>query len=113
MRNAGIDDGGLLTHLSEATAGSLSGIGHSTAYIDPDPYRSVHNVGKSLEYQHLSRLAVRYLFETSDALGEEPKLEVEPFTAKASRNDYEVRKATTSLVSVLTIFPRFLGLCEG
>jgi hypothetical protein len=33
---------------------------------------------------------VRYLFETSDALGEEPRLEVEAFTAKASRNDYEV-----------------------
>lgn len=32
IRNAGLSDGGLLAHLSEATAGSLSGVGHSTAY---------------------------------------------------------------------------------
>jgi hypothetical protein len=56
---------------------------------------------------------VRYLFETSDALGEEPKLEVEPFTAKASRNDYEVCKPTLSLVFILMVFSRFLGLCGG
>ncbi|GAV99146.1 glycoside hydrolase family 105 protein [Lentinula edodes] len=30
--NCGLSDSGLLAHLSEATAGSLSGIGHSTAY---------------------------------------------------------------------------------
>lgn len=47
---------------------------------------------------------MRYLFETSDALGEETNLEVEPFTAKASRNDYEVREATLGLMSILTIF---------
>lgn len=35
IRNAGIPDSGLLTHLSEATAGSLNGIGHSTAYEEP------------------------------------------------------------------------------
>lgn len=39
MRNAGLDDGGLLMHLSEATAGSLSGLGHSTAYLDPGAYK--------------------------------------------------------------------------
>jgi hypothetical protein len=33
--NAGLSDSGLLTHLSEATAGSLSGVGHSTAYEEP------------------------------------------------------------------------------
>jgi len=43
LRNAGIDDGGLLMHLSEATAGSLSGVGHSTAYLDPGGYESVNN----------------------------------------------------------------------
>lgn len=32
IRNAGLSDGGLLAHLSEATAGSLSGVGHSTPY---------------------------------------------------------------------------------
>lgn len=83
LRNAGIDDGGLLTHLSEATAGSLNGIGHSTAYADPGGYR----------------LAVRFLFETSDALGDEPKLEFEPFTAKASRNDYEIPWALRGLIA--------------
>ncbi|KIM19369.1 hypothetical protein M408DRAFT_31287, partial [Serendipita vermifera MAFF 305830] len=83
MRNAGIDDGGLLTHLSEATAGSLSGVGHSSAYLDSGAYQ----------------LAVRYLFETSDALGDDPKLEVEPFIAKASRNDYEIPWALRGLIS--------------
>lgn len=34
IRNAGLSDGGLLAHLSEATAGSLNGVGHSTAYED-------------------------------------------------------------------------------
>lgn len=33
IRNAGLDDSGLITHLSEATAGSLSGVGHSTPYL--------------------------------------------------------------------------------
>jgi hypothetical protein len=47
MRNAGIDDGGLLTHLSEATAGSLSGVGHSTAYLDPGAYQLVNGAKKS------------------------------------------------------------------
>ncbi|KAG8878426.1 hypothetical protein FRC20_008349 [Serendipita sp. 405] len=83
MRNAGIDDGGLITHLSEATAGSLSGIGHSTAYLDPGAYK----------------LAVRFLFEASDALGEPPTLEFEPFTAKGSRNDYEIPWALRGLIS--------------
>lgn len=32
IRNAGLSDGGLLAHLSEATAGSLNGVGHSTVY---------------------------------------------------------------------------------
>ena len=30
--NSGIPDSGLIAHLSEATAGSLIGVGHSTAY---------------------------------------------------------------------------------
>lgn len=36
-------------------------------------------------------LAVRFLFETSDALSDVPTFEFEPFTTKAARNDYEVR----------------------
>ena len=39
--NVGLSDGGLLTHLSEATAGSLSGIGHSTAYEELATYSCV------------------------------------------------------------------------
>ena len=44
-------------------------------------------------------LAVRFLFETSDALSDVPTFEFEPFTAKAARNDYEV-----SLVSLSCLF---------
>lgn len=36
--NAGLSDRGLLAHLSEATAGTLSGIGHSTAYEELATY---------------------------------------------------------------------------
>ena len=36
--NVGLSDSGLLTHLSEATAGSLNGIGHSTAYEELATY---------------------------------------------------------------------------
>ena len=41
IRNAGLSDGGLLSHLSEATAGSLNGIGHSTAYEELAVYSLV------------------------------------------------------------------------
>ncbi|PPR02906.1 hypothetical protein CVT24_012213 [Panaeolus cyanescens] len=44
--NAGLPDSGLIAHLSEATAGSLSGVGHSTAYEELATYV----------------LAVKYLF---------------------------------------------------
>jgi hypothetical protein len=36
--NSGISDSGLLTHLSEATAGSLNGVGHSTVYEELATY---------------------------------------------------------------------------
>ncbi|CAE6451633.1 unnamed protein product [Rhizoctonia solani] len=75
VKNAGLDEHGLVVHLSEATAGSLSGIGHSTAYEDLGPYT----------------LAVRYMFETSDlAPDNNSKLSVDTFQAHASRNDYEI-----------------------
>lgn len=38
IMNSGISDSGLLAHLSEATAGSLNGIGHSTAYEEIATY---------------------------------------------------------------------------
>ncbi|CAE6449529.1 unnamed protein product [Rhizoctonia solani] len=84
VKNAGLDEHGLVTHLSEATAGSLSGIGHSTAYEDLGPYT----------------LAVRYMFETSD-LGPDnnSKLSVDAFQAHASRNDYEIPWLLHSVLS--------------
>ena len=41
MLNSGISDSGLLVHLSEATAGSLNGVGHSTAYEEVATYSYV------------------------------------------------------------------------
>ncbi|CEL56695.1 putative protein YML020W OS=Saccharomyces cerevisiae (strain ATCC 204508 / S288c) GN=YML020W PE=1 SV=1 [Rhizoctonia solani AG-1 IB] len=84
VKNAGLDEQGLVVHLSEATAGSLSGIGHSTAYEDLGPYT----------------LAVRYMFETSDlAPDNNCKLSVEAFQARASRNDYEIPWLLHSVIS--------------
>ena len=41
--NSGISDSGLLVHLSEATAGSLNAVGHSTAYEELVTYKlAVH-----------------------------------------------------------------------
>ncbi|KAG8934603.1 hypothetical protein FRC01_001704 [Tulasnella sp. 417] len=92
IRNAGLDDSGLITHLSEGTAGSLSGVGHSTPY------------GNSGCYD----LAVRYLFETSGVLGnEKPELRVDPFQARATRNDYEIPWALRGVISdpaILSLF---------
>ena len=41
--NVGLSDSGLLAHLSEATAGTLSGIGHSTAYEELNTYSYVQS----------------------------------------------------------------------
>ena len=41
MMNIGLSDSGLLTHLSEATAGPLRGNGHSTAYEELATYSCV------------------------------------------------------------------------
>jgi hypothetical protein len=38
IMNTGLNDSDLLLHLSEATAGSLSGIGHSTPYEEVSTY---------------------------------------------------------------------------
>ncbi|KAG9049907.1 hypothetical protein FS837_008669 [Tulasnella sp. UAMH 9824] len=92
IRNAGLDDSGLITHLSEGTAGSLSGVGHSTPY----------------GYSGCYDLAVRYLFETSGVLGnEKPELRVDPFQARATRNDYEIPWALRGVISdpaILSLF---------
>lgn len=107
LRNAGLDDNGLLAHLSEATAGSLSGVGHSTAYEDIQTYRYVLIGIFSATVSDISpSLAVRYLFETSDmtpegyvATKERPQLRVESFQAKTARNDYEIPWALREVIA--------------
>jgi len=72
--NSGISDSGLLAHLSEATAGSLNGVGHSTAYEELATYS----------------LAVKYLFMTNEGIVDNAELTVEPFNANHEQNDYEI-----------------------
>ncbi|KAJ7071196.1 hypothetical protein C8F01DRAFT_1206765 [Mycena amicta] len=72
--NAGLTERGLVTHLSEATAGSLNGVGHSTAYEEIGNYTC----------------AVKYLFLTNGGFETHPKLSVEPFNASTEQNDYEI-----------------------
>jgi hypothetical protein len=74
LRNAGLDDQGLMSHLSEVTAGGLRGVGHTAPYEDLGGYD----------------LAVRYLLTTDTPRGEVPSLQVEPFTSRDARNDYEL-----------------------
>lgn len=82
--NTGLSDSGLLAHLSEATAGSLNGIGHSTAYEELAVYS----------------LAVKYLFLTNDGLEDRhPELKVEPFNAATEQNDYEIPWALRDLIA--------------
>ncbi|KAH9054761.1 hypothetical protein EDB87DRAFT_1676473 [Lactarius vividus] len=83
VMNVGLSDSGLLTHLSEATAGSLSGIGHSTAYEELSTYS----------------LAVNYLFMTNEGSNEHPELVLQPFDAKVERNDYEIPWALRDLIA--------------
>ncbi|KIJ12464.1 hypothetical protein PAXINDRAFT_41683, partial [Paxillus involutus ATCC 200175] len=83
IRNAGLSDSGLLTHLSEATAGSLNGIGHSTAYEELATYS----------------LAVDYLFLADSGLGAQVELAEEPFNALAEQNDYEIPWALRDLIA--------------
>ncbi|KAJ6574937.1 hypothetical protein B0H19DRAFT_1126451 [Mycena capillaripes] len=72
--NSGLPDSGLIAHLSEATAGSLNGVGHSTAYEELSNYS----------------FAVKYLFLTNSGFDTHPKLTVEPFNANTEQNDYEI-----------------------
>ncbi len=48
IMNSGLSDSGLLAHLSEATAGTLSGVGHSTAYEEPATYSCVTSLSASI-----------------------------------------------------------------
>ncbi|KAH9914284.1 uncharacterized protein B0H18DRAFT_887247 [Fomitopsis serialis] len=72
--NAGLSDGGLLLHLSEATAGTLSGIGHSTVYEELATFS----------------LAVKYFFLTNDGDTEHADLNIDSFNAVEEQNDYEI-----------------------
>jgi hypothetical protein len=72
MLNAALDDQGLLSHLSEATAGAWHGVGHSNAYEDPGGYD----------------LAVNYLLKTTSSLGN--PLSVESFNSRDAKNDFEL-----------------------
>lgn len=58
------------------------------------------------------RLAVRFLFEASGALGVQPELAVQPFTARAARNDYEVRflPVTRYLITALLFLLDSMGV---
>ncbi|KAF7320275.1 hypothetical protein MKEN_00812200 [Mycena kentingensis (nom. inval.)] len=69
--NAGLSERGLVTHLSEATAGALNG--------------SVTRTNS-----RLSSLAVKYLFLTNTGFEPHPKLAIEPFNALSEQNDYEI-----------------------
>ncbi|KIM74736.1 hypothetical protein PILCRDRAFT_827946, partial [Piloderma croceum F 1598] len=81
--NSGISDSGLLTHLSEATAGSLNGVGHSTVYEELATYS----------------LAVDYCFLANDGLDVHPELVVDPFDAKTEQNDYEIPWALRDVIA--------------
>jgi len=98
IRNAGLSDGGLLTHLSEATAGSLNGIGHSTAYEELATYS----------------LAVNYLFLADSGHGAQVDLAEESFNALTEQNDYEIPWALRDLIAddrVARLFSEeFVGL---
>ncbi|KAI0776534.1 hypothetical protein BD413DRAFT_468819 [Trametes elegans] len=74
IMNAGLSDRGLLAHLSEATAGTLSGVGHSTAYEELATYS----------------LAVKYFFMTNDGTNADAELIINPFNAVEEQNDYEI-----------------------
>lgn len=93
LRNAGIDDQRLIEHLSEATAGSLTGVGHSTPYEELGCYS----------------LAVQYLFHAAPVEGKPlPPLEIEPFAARDARNDFElpwIMRALVDSPEVKDLFP--------
>ncbi len=77
-----MSDSGLISLLSEATAGSLNGVGHSTAYEEIGTYS----------------LAVDYLFRTTPGPLGAP-LQMEDFDAAQEQNDYEIPWALRDLIA--------------
>lgn len=100
--NSGLSDSGLLAHLSEATAGTLSGVGHSSAYEELASYSSVSTYCVFWCYFNFHlRLAVNYLFLTTDGTDTQQELVVESFNAVNEQNDYEVRLLAPKMVEIL------------
>lgn len=103
LRNAGIPDEHLIEHLSEATAGSLTGLGHSSPYEEPATFQ----------------LAVEYLFHAGEVQAKDPapELQIDHFSVRDGRNDYEVPWIMRALVDspeVKDLFPGELrDLKEG
>ncbi|WRT69904.1 uncharacterized protein IL334_006895 [Kwoniella shivajii] len=101
LKNAGIDDQRLVEHLSEATAGSLTGIGHSTPYEELSCYS----------------VAVHYLFHAGSARHPLSPLQVEPFSARDAKNDFElpwIMRALVDSPEIKDLFPGELkDLKEG
>jgi len=92
LLNSGLSDSGLIAHLSEATAGSLNGVGHSMAYEELATDSCVAFLNLLSRRFHCSfRLAVEYLFLTNDGIENHAELSLEPFNATIEQNDYEVR----------------------
>ncbi|KAL4246935.1 hypothetical protein ABKN59_007706 [Abortiporus biennis] len=83
IMNSGLSDSGLLAHLSEATAGTLSGVGHSTAYEELATYS----------------LAVNYAFRVDDGADVRTDLSLEPFNAVNEQNDYEIPWSLRDLIA--------------
>ncbi|KAI0798209.1 hypothetical protein C8Q75DRAFT_708864 [Abortiporus biennis] len=83
IMNSGLSDSGLLAHLSEATAGTLSGVGHSTAYEELATYS----------------LAINYAFRVDDGADVRTDLTLEPFNAVNEQNDYEIPWSLRDLIA--------------
>lgn len=98
--NAGLDDQGLVSHLSPAMSGTWLGAGHTTPYEDPGPYNH----------------ALRYLL-SNDRSPTDMALSVEPFSARDVKNEYELPWIVRGLMDddkVKKLFARELkGLKES
>lgn len=101
LRNAGISDQHLIEHLSEATAGSLTGLGHSTPYEEPASFA----------------LAVDCLFHVAPLTSPSPELTIDHFSAREGRNDFElpwIMRALVDSPEIKDLFPGELrDLKEG
>ena len=118
LRNAGIDDQRLVEHLSEATAGSLTGKSSVKSGLGAIIEVEV-GVGHSTPYEEAAcySLVVDYLFRVGPARQPIPPLSVEPFSARDARNDFElpwIMRALVDSAEIKDLFPGELqDLKEG